>query len=101
MLGDFKPGTLRSITWPNGVLEIHIVQPLEIHKRDQDMESLVHLHIRFTFRNRWKYCGVVEESNEHTLRVRLTVLRRHGHVRSFEHRHITGIIWSPLLIKLN
>ena len=53
MLGDFEPETLRSITRPNGVFEIYIVQPLEIHKRDADIESLQNLHIRFTFRNRW------------------------------------------------
>ena len=50
--------------------------PLEIHKRDNDIESLVGMHIRFTFRNTEKYCGFVQSSSRNELVVHLTIVDR-------------------------
>ena len=49
---------------------------MEIHKRDNDMESLVGTHILFTFRDTERYCGFVQQSSRAELVVRLTVLDR-------------------------
>ena len=56
--------------------ELHVVQPLEIHKRGNDVQSLTGMHIRFTFRNTEKYCGFVQSSSRNELVVRLTILDR-------------------------
>ena len=95
LLGKSEPGTLRSFIWPAGVFEIYVVKPLQIHKRDNDLESLKNLHIRFTYRNRWKYCGFVVEASASEIVVRLTNHPREGEVKRFDRRMVSGITWVP------
>ena len=91
LLGDYQPGTIRKITWPNRVFEFYIIEPLSIHKRDGDLK-LKNMHVRFTYRNRWRHCGFVELSSARVLRVKSTKLSNLGEVNDYDRSYVSNLI---------
>ena len=94
LLGKHQPGTSVLIYWP-GVFEIFIVEPLAIHKRDGDLKSLENMHVRFTYRKRWRHCGFVVRSTESVLKLQSTKLTNEGEVRDFDRTHVSDLTWVP------